>query len=500
MKHKLISVALITILLFMVLGNGVGCTSTTNYTLTISSTAGGSVTPAVGAHTYSAGTVVNLTATPDAEYHFVNWTGNVANVNAAATIITMNSDHTVTANFGFDMTYIDDVPDTSQPPTQTLPSTNPNTNYCAPMAMINIALYWNFVMGHANAENVTACLPAKTAAEYLGYFMDTNNTGSPARGNDADGHPGTYDKDIAPGTVEFVRWDASNLFLTPPPNLPAGKLGYNWTVTQNCTTDYNSSLAFYKAEIDAGRPLVVSFSYWNPMFTQISYPDPETEETINVFAWGEYKSYSTDPVEYWDEGIGHAVTGVGYILNWDPDGSGPLPSDDYVIVHDNWVTTPENIALPWANWKCLFAVDPGSEAGLKVFIAGETNRYAVYGGNHVPIDWDDVWAIQANPENKGYLLLGTAIATAEFHGTYDYYLIKPFFEESPIATDALQLLSTGMYLSGWFCCLPPEKYNGMWSSNVELDELYGPPDGQSAAWLLPTPFLLLPGDGWSSPP
>ena len=69
MKHKLIAVALIAVLLFMVLGNSIGCTTpTTNYTLTITSTAGGDVTaPVEGTHTYAAGTAVNLAATADAE-------------------------------------------------------------------------------------------------------------------------------------------------------------------------------------------------------------------------------------------------------------------------------------------------------------------------------------------------------------------------------------------------------------------------------------------------
>jgi hypothetical protein len=73
------------------------------YDLTIASTAGGNVTtPGVGIHTYGKGTVVNLVATPDAGYRFVNWTGNVstiANVNAAATNITMNGGYSITANF-----------------------------------------------------------------------------------------------------------------------------------------------------------------------------------------------------------------------------------------------------------------------------------------------------------------------------------------------------------------------------------------------------------------
>jgi len=74
------------------------------YDLIISSTEGGSVsTPREGASTYDEGTVVNLVATPDAYYHFFNWTGDVgtiADVNAAATTITINSDYSITANFG----------------------------------------------------------------------------------------------------------------------------------------------------------------------------------------------------------------------------------------------------------------------------------------------------------------------------------------------------------------------------------------------------------------
>ena len=354
MKHKLISISLIAVLLCMVLGNGIGCGGdggTTQYTLTMASTAGGSVTPAVGAHPYAAGTVVNLTATPDADYYFVNWTGggtDIANANAATTTITMNADHTVTAHFALNMTYIVNVPDTSQPPTSGSPQ------YCAPMAMINVLCYWDVVMGHANAINVTAGLPAKTAADLLGWFMDTNNPPNPARGNGP--HPGTFNKDIAIGTVEFVRWDNAHNFTQVP---PAGKLGYNWTVTQNCTTDYASSLAIYKAEIDAGRPLVVSFDYWNPIFG-MNFTDPQTGETISAHAWGTNygQSYPPDPEEYWYDDIGHAVTGVGYKLNWDPDGSGSLPLGDYVIVYDNWGTTPKNIAIQWANWMCLFAVDP----------------------------------------------------------------------------------------------------------------------------------------------
>jgi uncharacterized protein YkwD len=73
------------------------------YSLTISSTAGGSVTtPGEGTFVGDAGLVVNLIATPTTGYQFVNWTGNVgtiANVNAASTTIILNDSYSILANF-----------------------------------------------------------------------------------------------------------------------------------------------------------------------------------------------------------------------------------------------------------------------------------------------------------------------------------------------------------------------------------------------------------------
>ena len=78
MKHKSIAIALITALLCMVLGNSIACTTPiTKYTLTISSTEGGSVTtPGEGEYRYceEQGDRVSLVATPDVGYEFVNWT------------------------------------------------------------------------------------------------------------------------------------------------------------------------------------------------------------------------------------------------------------------------------------------------------------------------------------------------------------------------------------------------------------------------------------------
>jgi len=371
MKGRLFSIVFVTILLCLVLGNGAACTGegTTTYTLTITSTEGGDVTePGAGTHTYNATQTVDLVATPETDYHFVNWTGDVATVadaENAITTITMNGDYEIAANFGFDMTFIDEVPDTNQPPTVTLPTTIITTNFCAPVAMSNVLEYWDDVVNHDNAQNVTAGLIPETVAEYLGWFMDTNfnpGPGNPDRGNGP--HLGTFDKDILPGTTDLIRWDAGHPPvpppITPPPfPPPAGKLGYDWTMTR----DLAVGLDFYTTEIDAGRPLVVSFVYWNPVDEDLAFIDPETSETIDVFSWGAPmgSSMPPNPEEYWMTGdIGHAVTGVGYKLDWDPDGpEGPLPPDDYVIVHDNWSTTPENVAVPWANWNSSHAADPG---------------------------------------------------------------------------------------------------------------------------------------------
>jgi len=73
------------------------------YDLTLSSTAGGSVTtPGEGTFTYAPGTVLDLVAEADAGYLFDEWTGDVgtiADVNAAITTITMNGDYSIRANF-----------------------------------------------------------------------------------------------------------------------------------------------------------------------------------------------------------------------------------------------------------------------------------------------------------------------------------------------------------------------------------------------------------------
>jgi hypothetical protein len=80
-----------------------------SYTLTMAVAGNGTTTPAVGASTHYEGTVVNLTATPDTGWEFVNWTGDVgtvADVSDPTTTVTMNGDYTITANFAVVPTFV----------------------------------------------------------------------------------------------------------------------------------------------------------------------------------------------------------------------------------------------------------------------------------------------------------------------------------------------------------------------------------------------------------
>ena len=106
MKQKSIAVALITVLLCMVVGNNIACTTpVTQYHLSISSTEGGDVTePGEGRFSYcqEQGERVNLVATADPGYRFVEWTGDVGtipDVDDPTTTITVNDDYSITANF-----------------------------------------------------------------------------------------------------------------------------------------------------------------------------------------------------------------------------------------------------------------------------------------------------------------------------------------------------------------------------------------------------------------
>jgi len=134
------------------------------YSLTVSSTAGGSVTvPGEGAFPHRADSVVSLVATADVGYHFLDWTGDVttiANVTATTTSISMNSNYIITANFAVDLYFSTDAYVMLNGPA-TLPPEERN-----PCALLHIGT--NMVM-----DSVRVDLPDGTSTivpRYTGLF------------------------------------------------------------------------------------------------------------------------------------------------------------------------------------------------------------------------------------------------------------------------------------------------------------------------------------------
>jgi len=88
---------------------------TIEYTLTISSSSGGSVTsPGEGSFVYEEGAVVSIIATTSSGYQFGNWSGDtatIADVNDPTTTITMKGNYSIRANFS----YIPTEPPTTTP-------------------------------------------------------------------------------------------------------------------------------------------------------------------------------------------------------------------------------------------------------------------------------------------------------------------------------------------------------------------------------------------------
>ncbi len=337
--------------------------------------------------------------------------------------------------------YIPGVPDTNQPPTNTIGLGN-ISNFCAPVSAANVTGYWDGVKNHANAVNVNAgIVNLKTVAEYIGWFMDTNNCGTANRGNGNDGHLGTYTQDIAPGILDFVSWNgAAN---TPPgaPALPAGstKNAYRWQV-KSLFNPPGGSWNHFMGEINAGRPPVLCFNFWNPGYLFCSDTiGTASQDSVYFYDWGDSVSSSSDPEEVWYGDVGHAVTGVGYYQNYDPDGRGPAPAANWVVVHDNWGSTPKNVAIPWANWKCTTEIDPSRPLiaiGIwpirpdpQVYTIGEMMASDVQISNtgEEPVEIN-AWMNAVLPNGLVYgPLVGPACLRLEAGDVIDYF----FFREIP---------------------------------------------------------------------
>ncbi|MEM1692251.1 MAG: hypothetical protein QXK45_06245 [Thermofilaceae archaeon] len=251
------------------------------------------------------------------------------------------------------------VPDSSQPPSYSdlfhCLGFRAVDNWCAPLAAADVLVFLNQIVGAEWARGVSDALSPEELSAYLAYFMCTNGEGLCHVG----GPRGTRTEMIALGLEKFAAEEGRGL------PCPMEKPAYFWDVLfTRAVPHIEGAFEAYLSSIEKGVPAILSFSYWNPVkgvyreITARDFAGHRVGLAVTFYLWGEpipstealRKKDPKIPEEAWDEkaGIGHAVTGVGW-LKGDPDGTGPLPETFWLILHDNWSTTAENVAIPWEN-------------------------------------------------------------------------------------------------------------------------------------------------------
>lgn len=253
---------------------------------------------------------------------------------------------------------------------------DPWNAWCAPTAAANLVGHWQDQYGAPVADGLayplTPAWPAANWHDYqadgagarplkipfppgaatdIGWYMDTNFRGTLIGGNVA--HAGTYLKDIHAGLGMHLSMMQAGWSTGTQGKMYAGGMaptGLPAAIHPNAA----SAWAELTSEINAGRTMIVSWLHWNLV-------DPNLASITGVDKFYQFGGpSSTDPWgndEYWDgnaseDGLGHAVTAVGYLDANDP--LNPLPGTDWVIVHDNVLQTPTDVAVPF-NWNVWVA-------------------------------------------------------------------------------------------------------------------------------------------------
>jgi len=273
-------------------------------------------------------------------------------------------------------------------------------DWCAPTAAANLAGHWTDVRGipvadataypnstvpwgagpswqdyladsnRPPAQVAPGPLPSPTTD--IGWYLDTNRgvpfddltTNATMGGyffSPADGtHPGTLLRNLHVGLQNFVndRYGLNHGIYwrigTRGVNFAGGvdPSGFQAIVHPNEVDAFNE----VKSEIDNNRTLIISFSHWS--MTKMATGAAQSGTLTNEAAFGYTNYFFSTPYshmpnaedEYWNldnsgEGLGHAVTCVGYIVAGDQ--ADPWGGTDWVIVHDNWASTPRNVAVPF---------------------------------------------------------------------------------------------------------------------------------------------------------
>ena len=253
-------------------------------------------------------------------------------------------------------------------------------------------------------------LPLPVPTTDIGWYMDCNRMVNYDVGFGLMGglyfannpHVGTFLKDIAPGLQAFLndRYTVAGGGWDTGTEGRAYAWGMNPTggVAQILGTPVSSFNAL-KSEIDRNHTLIVSYLHWN--IAVAAAPSlPLVGTNVESDFGGDYYQWIFPPPapgvtnaedEQWDMyagdfGRGHAVTAVGYIPQMDSLDPGPvlgLGPTDWVIVHDNWASTPRNVIIPFdfidgmgnQNWVAnTYAFpDPGFLQLTNIAVLNQTN-------------------------------------------------------------------------------------------------------------------------------
>lgn len=267
--------------------------------------------------------------------------------------------------------YIDNVPDWDAPVIAGPPPASPGVwdAWCVPTASANIMGYYRDKHGINSIADgsVFAATAAWPAVDFqddtadavsapprqdIGWFMNTNNLGETAAGGL---YIGTMFSDIKPGldgsgagghTGYFPAAGLNNVVVTNAAiagsgqNTAAGGPYTVFTVWDRLTDN-----------IDAGRPMLGSFSHWS-LINKVSVDNgPVGLVDYDYYQWGAKQNTGPGGESWTNPDIGHTVTIVGY---WENDTTSPYYDADNgwapraIIVHndsDGYLNNP-NRPLP----------------------------------------------------------------------------------------------------------------------------------------------------------
>ncbi len=222
----------------------------------------------------------------------------------------------------------------------------------------------------------------------IGWYLDTNYQVSydDGSGNVMGGyffpyppnprnpfHYGTYVKDIHAGLANFLDSLYSGVVTNNTSGCwDTGTSGKSIAVGLSPTggaaqfhTNEVSAFDDVKFEINRNHTLIVSFNHWIVWATanadvMFDVANPEGALGASYYIWPTTPPYPGNPndededwnFEYGGDNLGHAVTAVGYIPANDVLDAGAslgIGPTDWVIVHDNWASTPRNVMIPYGS-------------------------------------------------------------------------------------------------------------------------------------------------------